>query len=149
MSWQIWVRNSLMKKLIKWFEKQILMEVRLLFLLKNIPSTEGISKYLGMRKKCSKRTITFEGRTMDRNPFGLFTISIYFIKWDMNEFKRSVKPRVIPSLESCESRLVWDEIGQVTLVERDTVWCLSWHERVKRLFPFSLVKTVFYKRKLY
>jgi hypothetical protein len=41
MSWQIWARNSLMKKLMKWFEKQILIEVRLLFLLKNLPSTEG------------------------------------------------------------------------------------------------------------
>ena len=53
-------------------------------------------KYLGIGQKCSKRAITFEGRAMGRNPFGLFTTLIYSIKWDINESKRKVTPRKIP-----------------------------------------------------
>jgi hypothetical protein len=35
---------------------------------------------------------------MGRNPFMLFTNSLCLTKGDMNELKRSVAPRVVPSL---------------------------------------------------
>jgi hypothetical protein len=52
-----------------------------------------------MARKLSKTAITFEGRAMGKNPFRLFTTSIYSIKWDMNESKRRVSPEKVPSLD--------------------------------------------------
>jgi hypothetical protein len=51
-----------------------------------------------MAWKCSKMIITLEGRALGRNPSRLFIISIYLTEWDINESKRKVSPRVVPSL---------------------------------------------------
>jgi hypothetical protein len=45
-----------------------------------IPYFNFFGKYIGMARKLSKMAITFEGRAMGKNPFRLFTTSIYSIK---------------------------------------------------------------------
>ena len=81
-----------------------------------------------MTWKFSKTTITLEGRALGRNPFRLFITLIYSIEWDINELKRKVSPRVVPSLDI----FIWF----------DTVWqALQEYEYQKKFWSSFQYKT--------
>jgi hypothetical protein len=50
--------------------------------------------------------LTFQGRTMGRNPFRLFTSSMSSIDWHMNEGNQSESPGAVPSLVLADKNMI-------------------------------------------
>ena len=91
-----------------------------------------IFRFLPLINGKRKTPIIFERRAVGRNPFRLFTTSLYRHGWHTNGLKREDTPRVVPSLDQSKS-----SGGGISVLFYRRLWETS--------FIYSLIE----KRKLY